>query len=296
MRRALLLAGALLLAPVLRAQTPDAAPEATPEGVVLGGWSLPAGSVVVQQGYTGWSHDWAPGGDGRTGAGTQHYTFVESTEFHLDVVGDRGPTRVTEHILRAGGAHWESSGSTRSPDVRYDDDTEGQAVVYTAREEVWDAVLAGQRPGEKRPTWLVDRLRPIAVDHAEYLWDRPIRVGETWSLGAELIARGYDDLDATRPQRLVFRLDSVGTWEGHPVAWLSYDMLLHQRTTDWTSRTEMTGTVTRCLDLFLDCLQAGTIVEESEGDVYTESGGTVTRSGPYRGTRRTTFTVRLSVR
>ncbi len=262
------------------------------DAVVLGGWTLPVGTVVVQRSHSESTQDWDTSADPSGRHWTEHTTHDSVVERRIDAVGDHGPTRVTERFVEAGGDRWNTAGSLSTDREAYTDTRAGTAVVYTARGAGWSVAPADRPRGGVTKNETEDYIRPVGIDHAEYLWDRPIAVGETWAFGAELIGRGYRNLDPDRPQRLVFRLDSLGTWEGHPVAWLSYDMIVNQRGESWSSVQQMSGTITRCLDLFLDCVHTSEVVTETEGMRPNDAGpGT-----PYSGVNRDRFTAYLSVR
>ncbi len=189
---------------------------AAAQEVVLSGWVLPRGTVV-------------------TGVGLREVNLAMTLDSRPDLTFDVVET--TEDSVRAvihdvKGGHIAEirqtiARNTRRTETRHD----GQLVSRT--EEEGPLTGATIRVVRRRGVWQRELLQGTPTPeeteeldvHVNYDYPqypaRPVRVGEAWDVDRATMAELFGDLDPAYPSRLTVRLDSVGTYEGGPAAFLT---------------------------------------------------------------------------
>lgn len=102
---------------------------------------------------------------------------------------------------------------------------------------------------------------------------RAIRVGETVVVSRKTMAQAYGRIDPDMPAELTVRLDSVGTHDGHPAAFLTETVVVTVPVGDgFLVDMAMTGQIVRRLDLDLTVQthwEGHTVAYDSEFEIAT---------------------------
>lgn len=130
-------------------------------------------------------------------------------------------------------------------------------------------------PEDPTPEQVTDLNRPFSWVEPEYR-DAEVSVGETWDVDRATLVSIYGELDDAHPQRKTYQLDSLGTWMGRPVAYLSYGLNITQIQDDGRRlHRREAGMIIRRLDVFVD------VVEQRQGTFHTEEAGISEDGTPY---------------
>ena len=225
MRRALL----LLLALSASAQ----------ESAVLGGWALPEGTVVQSTMSLETVGTLSEGGV----AVAFEEGFVEVHETRLDVVEDGRLMRAVQR-LRSSSSKVRFDGV---PAPTHPDPLLGRAVSIERVDNGWVQRAAGWLPTSEQQAALDES---ISLDDSEYPV-HAIRVGETVEVDQETIRETYVDV-APGEHLLTVRLDSLGTVDGAPVAYITQEVGVTLLFDGGTMRMDMTARIVRRLDWMID--------------------------------------------
>jgi len=205
----------------------------------LGGWTLPEGAVVTSTSLvTMRGNVVGPGGE--VTFQDQHSETLETT---IDGVEGGRLVRAVQRVEASEAKTF--IGGARTPVEP--DPLLGRTVVTRRDGEGWQREPVGWRPSEAAQNALDE---PVTLDDAEYP-ERPVAVGETVRVDAETIHRVY--LNATPGDHaLTVTLDSLGTFEGGPAAFLSQEVSVTVDLGEGTMEMDMTARIVRRLDWKID--------------------------------------------
>lgn len=215
--RALLLVA--LLAPLLVSAEAVSAQEIDPSAVQLRGWGLPEGTTVCGTARHGGGTLLADDAGGHL-IRTQN-AFVIGACFQARRVEEGSLEEALEWYVPARGNEkvWVEGRLVEAEPVEYTI-ADVRAVVIRDGDR-WRRELAEGEPNTPDARFTVREERSFFdLDDAVYPAD-PVPVGHEWTLTARQIL-GMAEIDTTASYRGKMRLDSVGVWEGHPVAHVSY--------------------------------------------------------------------------
>jgi hypothetical protein len=252
-----------------------------PEEVMLRGWSLPEGAVITTVTHVRRSAELSYYGDASAVEAGEPLRALEIFTLRTDSmlttlreIGQDGPLSIEQHILIS--------------DI-LEDIHEGDEIVDRSRrplplsgtrfiaEEDGDGgwtrrFLLPEIPSEEQSEALAETFDPGTPQYPE----RPVAVGETWEVGADVLARLYGNLVAGAPQRMTFQLDSTGTYLGRPAAFLSYGLdVTLDRGDGVAMRSNEVGVVIRLLDHFVD------VLSQWQGTFRTQREGSFDDGQPY---------------
>ena len=209
------------------------------EAAVLGGWALPEGAVVESTMSLETVGTMAvPGAEVAYQQGV-----VEVHETRLDAVEAGRLMRATQRLR-------SSSSKTRVDGVPTPTDPDvllGRAVSIVRTEGGWARRAAGWTPGPDEQAALDES---VSLDDPEYP-ARAVAVGETVEASQATIRETYIDV-APGTHRLTVRLDSLGTVDGAPVAYVTQEVGVTLQFDGDTMRMDMTARIVRRLDWMID--------------------------------------------
>lgn len=200
--------------------------------VELGGWVLPEGTAITGTGdfesetVVQRSDEAAP------------FRFVADIQIgvhYIVLAVDEGLQCVRETVVAFSGTDemWEGDEWVGVRDANY---PFLERPLLVERDSLrWRFTLEEGEPTPEEAEILAPATR-FDLDPSVFP-DTPVGVGDTWTVPREVLEAQHGLLDLERPQRMTFRLDSIGVYEAHPAAFLSY-------TLDVTSSSEP-GEVTR---------------------------------------------------
>ena len=213
-----------------------AAPLAAQEAAVIGGWALPEGTVVTSESLSTSSM--------RAGRSTIKGRTTDVTTTVIDSVAAGRFIRARQRLDA------QDSRSTQDgrPMPRTPDPMLGLWVIMERTAEGWT-----QRPDDWRPTpEQRDEMGFIGtMEDVEYPL-QPLAVGETFVVPDSALRQLYDGA-TDGPHRLTVTLDSLGTLDGAPVAYLTQEVDVHVVDEDGFGMTmDMHARIVRRLDWMLD--------------------------------------------
>lgn len=231
-----------------------AAPVLAQESVVLGGWALPEGAVVRSESTV------ATDAVLRANGGTIPFSS-ESTDLvttTMERASSEGVQRALQRLDVSFAKTWiDGLRTPASPNPLL-----GREVSIERTADGWTRSARGWSPDAEARTALDDA---SSLDDAEYP-ARPMAVGETTVVPDSTLRVVYQNvLDG--PHRLTVRLDSLGTVDGAPVAYLTQEVGVEVGIDGGTFRMDMTGRIVRRLDWKLD---VETVWEGDVRSVYPE--------------------------
>ena len=213
------------------------APAVAQEAAVLGGWALPEGAVV--RSVSAVTMEGAV--EGTVPINSQESEVTRTTMARVE--GGR-LTRAVQRIESATSKVFVD-GSRIPSDA---DPLLGRDVAVVRDGGGWRREPLGWRPSPEAEAELAD---PVSLDDAEYP-ARPVAVGETVEVGDAALRAVYPGAVAG-PHRLTVRLDSLGTFEGGPAAFLTQEVGVTVDVGEGgTMRMDMTARIVRRLDWMLD--------------------------------------------
>ena len=230
MRLRLVLAMAALALPALSVAAQD---------VVLGGWSLPEGAVVQSVSSSSLRAEFR-------GSGAVLPVKSETSEVSTTTIDRVAGGRLERAVQRLDKlretTHVAGNLVPSSPDSRL-----GRAVSIERGPAGWHHAALGWTPDDEAQAALDDG---GSLDDAEYP-RRPVAVGETVVVPDSALRVVYPDATAG-PHRLTVRLDSVGTFQGGPAAFVTQHVSVVENVEGGTMRMEMDAQIVRRLDWLLD--------------------------------------------
>ncbi|WP_412060806.1 hypothetical protein [Rubrivirga sp. IMCC45206] len=229
---------------------------ASAQTVEVGGWALAEGAVVRSASVTGLEAV-VRGPGGEVAFGRRALEVATTT---IDRV-EAGRLMRAVQRLESASAKATVDGAPAPPGDP--DPLLHRAVVIERTADGWRKRADGWQP---TPDQLAALDEAISLDDAEY----PTRmtVGETVVVPDSALRAVYLGA-APGPHRLTVRLDSVGTFEGGPAAFLTQTVGVTVGDPGETMRMDMTARIVRRLDWRLD------VRTEWEGPVRFEQGGLV---------------------
>ena len=222
--------------PILLALAMAALPAAAQGAAVLGGWALPEGAVVTSSSTTSARLDMA-GQPVESQAADESVTTIDGVEDGRLVRAVQRLEASVEKTLVGG-----------FPVPSDPDPLLGRAVVIERDGDGWRRRALGWAPSGAALEALD---APISLDDAEYP-DRPVAVGETVEVPADVLRRVYPGATADGDHRLTVTLDSLGMFEGGPAAFLTQEVHVTTADDDVTMRMDMTARIVRRLDWGID--------------------------------------------
>lgn len=222
---------------------------ASAQEVDLRGWGLPEGSVVESVSTSRIRADWV-----RTGvARADSFTIVDAvTNASIYTV-----TGVEEGELT--GLRWAESGDESRrvieggevvSDERSDPPFEGLLIDIGRTEDGWHYRAVGAEVPEEA-TELLGLMQGIPPDIVTTIFDRSVRVGETWDVPREVQLLTRPELLPDAEQVFRVRLDSLGERDGGPAAFLSFESSQSSAFADGVQQIEQSGSYVHRLDLGL---------------------------------------------
>lgn len=216
-----------------------AAPAGAQESAVLGGWALPEGAVVRSESTT--ETDAVLRANGETIPFSRESTDLVTTT--MERTSPEGVQRALQR-LDVSFAKTRINGSRTPPSP---DPLLGREVSIERTADGWTRSARGWTPDDQARAALD---AGGSLDDAEYP-ARPLAVGETVVVPDSTLRLVYQNvLDG--PHRLTVRLDSLGTVDGAPVAYLTQEVGVEVGIDGGTFRMDMTGRIVRRLDWKLD--------------------------------------------
>lgn len=216
-----------------------ASPGVAQDAAVLGGWALPEGAVIESVVATATQ---AVAQQGGLTFDTESGSF-ERMVSHIDRVEDgrlmRSVRRVTAVSSKA-----VVDGTAMPPDPA---PLLGRDVAVTRTGDGWAQEPVGWTPDADARAALDE---PISLGDPQYP-TRPVAVGETVEV-ADAVIRDIYPSAIEGPHRLTVRLDSLGTVDGAPVAYLTQDVDVTVALDQGTMRMDMVARIVRRLDWMLD--------------------------------------------
>jgi hypothetical protein len=186
--------------------------------VVLGGWALPEGAVVTSVGRL--DSEMAAYVEGQDEPAFEVASHArDSIHTTVGVVTDGRLMEAEQLVARFVRADEVSVGGAVAGREEHRP-LEGKTVRFVRDGERWARTLVGAEPTPEEAARLADH---ATLDDVEYPL-RPVRVGEAWEVDSTAIAALYGDLAPGHTPHLTVRLDSLGTYEGGPAAFLSQDV------------------------------------------------------------------------
>ena len=231
-----------------------AASASAQDGVVLNGWVLPEETEVVLVGGITFEQQWTMAWeDGTLGFLDLRESDLDSTRLRIEVIEDGHLTRATRHYVRSRrSTEVESTAGWDAVAVDVPSPMEGQRLRFARDGDNWLRTLLDVTPTDEQRDFIEGFLVPEEVIQPIYPW-APVEVGQAWTVGHEVLGRLYPDLADDAPQRLTMRLDSTGTHEGHPAAFLTFDLETTRALPEEGRSTRYEqGHVVRLLDLFVN--------------------------------------------
>lgn len=261
------------------------ATSATAQNVPLGGWALPEGTVVESVVALDAQTEWAmTDGQGDVAAFTKYDTMRDTVRTVVtEVVGGALQALTESHV----GGERRSRHVVGARTVR--DDREpvvgvGHPVRVERSGAGWRYTPTTDAPPDALLAFL-DEMQDVAPDYVfNPALERSARVGESWDVPVGVQMQMRPGLLRDREQRYRVRLDSVGTWGGYRVAFLSTETDQVTSFGEGTQRVRGRGRYVRRLDVRVN------VVADVEQAVEAEAPGTFSDGSPFRavlsGTRR----------
>lgn len=282
--RLLIPLAALLVALVLvqSALAQDTPAEAAPETVSLHGWTLPEGTVITTSHRTLRHAAHGTFAAGHDPADTlavpmrelMIYTLrADSVYTTIARVAPDGPAVVEEVVVISDILEDVREGDQVLEQRRYPEPLSGTQYALERTADGWTGAFLRGEPTEEQRRALAsaEPMLSAALPYPE----RPIPVGETWSVERETIEALYGPTVEGTTARLTIALDSVSTFLGRPAAFLSHGLsvTLDQGEGRTMQRNEV-GTTVRLLDAFVDVIARRQGTFRSTAPVALEGGTT----------------------
>lgn len=187
--------------------------------VQLSGWVLPEGSRVCGAGpfiskMKAMREDWAsPATVSNEGEGTGCFEALS--------VSGRRLLKASEVLTKFGGywVHREGGELVRSDSSSWP--LLNQTILFERRAGVWTPRLLDSGATEQMRSMIEGR--PFELDDAFFPSDS-VEVGQSWAVPAAVLDGVYERRYPNSQKVMSMRLDSLGMWDGEPVAFVSYSL------------------------------------------------------------------------